>query len=120
MKANGAAENGDAYTVEGVVKNVLNAYVNQTGIRLGYDGTEMTVEEGKYTGDVFFTVTSEAIEGGVRVTIAPDTTWGTSASIATWWTDYVRVNNNNSVAKNYIENAQFVDGVLTFDFMFVG
>ena len=118
---NGRADAEDAaYTIEGIVKNVLNAYVNQTGIRLGYNGTEMTVEEGKYTGDVFFTVESSAIEGGVRVTITPDTTWGTPASIATWWTDYVRVNNNNSVAKTCIENPQFVDGVLTFDFMYTG
>lgn len=119
----GIMKNGEAdaenapYTVEGVVKNVLNAYINQTGIRLTYANGEMTVEEGKYTGDVFFTVESVEEAGATTVTITPDATWGTKAEIAEWWTDYVRVNNNNSTAKTYISNASVDgDGVLTFTF----
>ena len=116
---NGTADGDNAaYTVDGVVKNILNAYVNQTGIRLTYTADGITVEEGKYTGDVFFTVESTVNEdGSVAVTITPDTTWGTPAEIAEWWTDYVRVNNNNSVAKTYISDAAVSeDGVLTFTF----
>ncbi len=118
MQGNGTAENGDAYTIDGVVKNILNAYVNQTGIRLSYDAeTGITVEEGKYTGAVFFTVESESDgDDGFNVTITPDASWGTPAEIAQWWTDYVRFNNNNSVAKGYISNAAFADGTLTFNF----
>ena len=115
---NGSADaDNAAYTVDGVVKNILNAYVNQTGIRLTYTADGITVEEGKYTGAVFFEVEFEVNEdGSVAVIITPDTTWGTPAEIATWWKDYVRVNNNNSVAKTYISDAEVVDGVLTFTF----
>lgn len=116
---NGAADADDAaYTVDGVVKNILNAYVNQTGIRLTYTADGITVEEGKYTGDVFFTVNCESDgDDGWNVTITPDTSWGTPAEIASWWTDYVRFNNNNSVAKEYISGAAVSeDGVLTFNF----
>ncbi|MBQ8541407.1 MAG: Ig-like domain-containing protein [Clostridia bacterium] len=114
---NGNAGEDAPYTVDGVVKNILNAYVNQTGIRLSYTADGIAVEEGKYTGDVFFTVTSVSDgDDGFNVTITPDTTWGTPAEIAQWWTDYVRFNNNNSVAKGYISGAEFADGVLTFNF----
>ena len=114
---NGNAGEDAPYTVDGVVKNILNAYVNQTGIRLSYTADGIAVEEGKYTGDVFFTVTSVSDgDDGFNVTITPDTTWGTPAEIAQWWTDYVRFNNNNSIAKGYISGAEFVDGALTFNF----
>ncbi len=116
---NGTADADEApYTVDGVVKNILNAYVNQTGIRLTYTADGITVEEGKYTGDVFFTVESTVNEdGSVAVTITPDASWGTPAEIASWWTDYVRVNNNNSTAKTYISDAAVDEaGVLTFTF----
>ncbi|MBR5535975.1 MAG: hypothetical protein IKU60_04935, partial [Clostridia bacterium] len=100
-----------------VVKNILNAYVNQTGIRLTVTADGVAVEEGKYTGDVFFTVDSVSDgDDGFNVTITPDASWGTPAEIATWWTDYVRFNNNNSIAKGYINDAAFADGVLTFNF----
>ncbi len=114
---NGNADGQDApYTVEGTVKNILNAYVNQVGIRLLYNNGEMSVSD-KYTGDVFFDVTQEAIDGGVRVTITPDTTWGTPVEIASWWNEYIRVNNNNSVASTYMSNATIENGVLSFDFV---
>ncbi len=114
---NGNAGEDAPYVVEGTVKNILNAYINQVGIRLGWNGADMAVEAGKYTGDVFFAVTQEAIDGGVRVTITPDTTWGTPVEIAQWWNEYVRVNNNNSVAATYMSNATFNEGALTFDFV---
>ncbi|MBQ3111005.1 MAG: hypothetical protein IJC69_07690 [Clostridia bacterium] len=118
MKNGTADADNAAYTVDGVVKNILNAYVNQTGIRLSYTADGITVEEGKYTGDVFFTVESTVnADGSVAVTITPDASWGTPAEIASWWTDYVRVNNNNSVAKTYISDAAVDEaGVLTFTF----
>ena len=118
---NGAADAENApYTDDGVIENILNAYINQTGIRLDYDKETyaVAVEEGKYTGDVFFTVTSEEIEGGARITIAPEESWATKATIASWWTDYVRFNNNNSISRNYISNANIDEnGILTFDFI---
>ncbi len=118
MKNGTADADNAAYTVDGVVKNILNAYVNQTGIRLTYTADGIAVEDGKYTGDVFFAVESTVNEdGSVAVTITPDASWGTPAEIATWWTDYVRVNNNNSVAKTYISDAAVDEaGVLTFTF----
>lgn len=108
----------EAYSVNGIVKDVLNAYLNQTGIRLTVTEDGITVEDGKYTGDVFFIVDCVS-DGSVGwdVTITPDTTWGTPAEIASWWTDYVRFNNNNSVAKSYIsQDVISEDGVLTFNF----
>ncbi len=123
---NGAADTEDAYTVDDVVKNILNAYVNQTGIRLTVTTDGVTVEDGKYTGDVFFTVESVSDgDDGFNVTITPDTSWNTPAEIAEWWTDYVRFNNNNSVAKGYISANYYIDnepvfihadGSLTFNF----
>ncbi len=108
----------EAYSVNGIVKDVLNAYLNQTGIRLTVTEDGITVEEGKYTGDVFFIVDCVSDgDDGWNVTITPDTTWGTPAEIASWWTEYVRFNNNNSVAKGYISGAAISgDGVLTFNF----
>lgn len=117
MKNGSADAEGAEYTVDGVVKNILNAYVNQTGIRLSYTADGIAVEDGKYTGDVFFTVESVSDgDDGWNVTITPAADWGTKAEIAAWWTDYVRFNNNNKVAKTYISNAEFVDGTLTFNF----
>lgn len=116
---NGSADAENApYTVDGVVKNILNAYVNQTGIRLSVSADGIAVEDGKYTGDVFFTVTSVSDgDDGWNVTITPDASWGTPAEIAAWWTDYVRFNNNNSIAKGYISDAAVdAEGVLTFNF----
>ncbi len=126
MKNGSADADNAAYTVDGVVKNILNAYVNQTGIRLSYTADGIAVEEGKYTGDVFFTVECVSDgDDGFNVTITPDTSWGTPAEIADWWTDYVRFNNNNSVAKGYISANYYInsdpvfvhtDGTLTFNF----
>ncbi len=126
MKNGGTAEADMEYTVDGVVKNILNAYVNQTGIRLTVKDDGITVEENKYTGDVFFTVECVSDgDDGWNVTITPDTSWGTPAEIAAWWTDYVRFNNNNSKAKEYISASHYVnsdpvyiheDGTLTFNF----
>ncbi|MBQ6795661.1 MAG: hypothetical protein IJO83_05905, partial [Clostridia bacterium] len=113
----GLMKEGDE-PLEGVIRNILNAYVNQTGIRLTKNDEGITVEDGKYTGDVFFTVESVSDgDDGWNVTITPADGWKTPASIAEWWTDYVRVNNNNSIAKGYISNAAIDEtGVLTFNF----
>ncbi|MBQ7876464.1 MAG: hypothetical protein IJ316_04160 [Clostridia bacterium] len=114
---NGTADDQYANTVDATVEAVLNAYVNMTGIRLSVTADGVAVEDNKYTGAVFFTVESVSDgDDGFNVTITPDTTWGTPAEIAQWWTDYVRFNNNNGVAKGYISNAAFADGVLTFNF----
>lgn len=73
-------------------------YINQTGIRLTYkaDGT-ISVEEGRYTGDVFFNAEASVNDdGSTTVTVTPDATWGTPA--------HVRVNNNNSAVRTFITN----------------
>ncbi len=119
--------NGDD-AISKVLYNVLNAYINQTGIRLEFseDGTMSARESGngKYTGDIFFDVQScENDDKSTSVTIrvlGEDEGFAESVSIASWWKDYVRVNNNHSVAKGYICNEKIEDNVLTFDFVMPG
>ncbi len=112
------------YTVDDAVKEILGAYVNQTGIRLTYttDGTmsARVTGNGAYTGDLFFNVTSSVNEdGSTAVTVTPlgeSDGFFNSVTIASWWKDYVRINNNNSVAVNYISDEKIENGVLSFKF----
>jgi hypothetical protein len=100
------------------VKSVLNAYANQTGLRLTVSGGEFGVAS-TYTGDALFTVESARTDdGSYAVTVTPVNANVDLAAAEAWWTDYVRVNNNNSVAKTYISNASFdaETGALTFTF----
>lgn len=123
---NSAAEADSSlpYTIDDVVKSVLNAYVNQTGIRLTYssDGTMTARTEGNgaYTGDLFFNVESTLNEnGGTDVVITPlgdADGFGNVISIASWWQEYIRINNNNSVATKYISNVKMENGALSFTF----
>ena len=98
--------------------DVLNAYVNQTGIRLTYssDGTitARTEGTGAYSGDLFFEVSRvDNGDGSYTVTVTPST----NAEIREWWKEYVRINNNNSAVVNMITNDSIAeDGTLTFTF----
>ncbi len=112
------------YTVDDAVKEVLMAYVNQTGIRLTYspDGSVSARVSGKgaYTGDLYFNVTSSVnSDGSTSVSITPlGETDGffNSVTIPSWWKDYIRINNNHSVATQYISEEKLENGVLSFTF----
>lgn len=122
------AEDNLPYTVDDAVKNVLNAYVNQTGIRLTYtsDGVmgARTTGKGAYTGDLFFDVTSSVNEnGGTNVVITPygaKDNFNNQVQFASWWQDYIRINNNNTVATSYMSDVKFENGVISFTFTLPG
>ncbi len=111
------------YAIDEAVKNVLSAYVKQTGIRLTYssDGTMSARTEGKgaYTGDVSFAVTSVTNANSTSVVIKPlgeEEGFKNKVDIPAWWEDYIRINNNNSVAINYISDVKMENGELSFVF----
>ncbi len=114
---NGAVDlvEGDTYVVDEAVASVLNAYVNQTGVRIVIENGAAAVAS-TYTGDVFFDVTSVKNGDSYEITITPDASFVTPVTISDWWKDYVRVNNNNSTAKGFISNEKIENGVLTFTF----
>jgi hypothetical protein len=122
------AEDNLPYTVDDAVKNVLNAYVNQTGIRLTYtsDGVmgARTTGKGAYTGDLFFDVTSSVNEnGGTNVVITPygaKDNFNNQVQFASWWQDYIRINNNNTVATSYMSDVKFENSVISFTFTLPG
>ncbi len=85
-----------------VLINVLNAYVNQTGVRLTLsDNTEAGAltartgdDSGAYTGDAFFTVGDTTYaDGKYTVTL---TAVGNAKIDVDLFNEYVRINNNNS------------------------
>ena len=116
--ATGEDKTGTVYELTDVLVDVLNAYVNQTGIRLTYssDGTitARTEGTGAYSGDLFFEVSRvDNGDGSYTVTVTPST----NAEIREWWKEYVRINNNNSAVVNMITNDSIAeDGTLTFTF----
>ncbi len=91
----------DYENVPTVLINVLNSYVNHTGIRLTLsDSTEAatltarTSGNGAYTGDAFFTVSDTTYsEGCYTVTL---TTIGDAVIDVDLFNKYLRINNNNS------------------------
>ncbi len=118
---NGVSEKD--YTLENNVTlyKVLNAYVNMVGIRLNLASDEMsanTTGKGKYTGDVFFDVACEKKENVYTVTVTPITDgFANPVTIAGYWKEFIRINNNNSAVKEMISNESISEeGVLTFDF----
>ncbi len=113
------------YTTNGnnALYNVLNAYVNAVGVRLtlSQDGTVAPAlsGNGKYSGDVFFTVTSTQKSDNVHtITVTPITDgFNNPVTIAKYWDEFVRINNNHSTVKTCISNSTInSDGTLTFDF----
>ncbi len=107
--------------------DVLNAYVNQVGIRLSFtDNADFTDWElraretgkGAYTGDAFFEVGETLVDGKVySVTLTP---LGNKTKIKTegdYWNKYVRINNNNSQIKVLTTLSDNGDGTykLSFD-----
>lgn len=122
------ADSALPYTIDDDVKNVLNSYINQTGIRLTYnsDGSMVVRQTGNgtYTGSLFFDVEYTVNDNNsTTVTIIPygeEDGFGNSVEITEWWKNYVRINNNNSTAKTYITDDKIEDGVLTFTFTMPG
>lgn len=114
------ADDNLPYTVDEAVKNVLNAYINETGIRLVYKSDGSMSASDVYTGDVFFDVEySSNDDGSTSVVITPlGATDGfvNQVEIASWWKEYVRINNSNTAVQWYIRDAEINDGVLTFTF----
>ena len=124
--SNGIEEDtDDDYSVDSQygLYDVLNAYVNMVGVRLtmASDGsvTARTEGSGAYTGDVFFNVTSEKKSEGVyTITVSPVTeNFNNKVTIMSYWSEFIRINNNNSVVKEQISNSVTNDdGSVTFDF----
>ena len=118
------AESDLPYTIDDAVKSVLSAYINQTGIRLTYASDKSmsarTTGKGAYTGDLFFDVESSVNEdGSTHVVITPygeTDGFHNKVEIASWWQEYIRINNNNTIAKEYISDVKMEDGVLSFTF----
>lgn len=122
MKNSSADAENAPYNVDGAVANVLNAYINQVGIRLTLSNGEIvarTSGSGAYTGDVFFDVESlDNGDGTYAVTITPKggAEFNNTVSIASWWNEYVRINNNHSIVAQNINDITLENNVLTFTF----
>ncbi len=123
--ASDAVDGGDVEydTSDCGLYNVLNAYVNMVGVRLTLtqDGkvTARTEGTGAYTGDIFFNVASQAKGNGVyTITVSPLTeNFNNAVTIMSYWDEFIRINNNNSIVKQNISNTVFnPDGSITFDF----
>ena len=98
--------------------NVLNAYVNQTGIRLGFSTeglSEYTGTNGAYSGDGAFFEVSEAKVQGTTYTIKL-TPVGKAVIDTRIATEYVRINNNNSAIKTLVTISENGDGTYTLKF----
>lgn len=103
--------------------DVLNAYVNQVGIRLTFSDNadftdwELTEREdgvGSYNGKAFFEVGETEVDGKVyMVKLTPK---GEKTVIKDNWKNYIRINNNNSQVKlcTVLENNN--DGTYTLKF----
>lgn len=106
-----------------ILVKVLNAYVNQTGVRLTLsDATESAqltarTEEGRigaYTGDAFFTVGETSYsEGKYTVTL---TAAGKAKIDVNLFNEYVRINNNNSLVSAHTTITDNGDGTYTLVF----
>ena len=98
---------------------VLNAYVNQTGIRLSVTSEGLSEYTGvgtsAYSGVQFFEVVSAetVAENVYTITIRPV---GNNTIIAPYWQEYIRINNNNSKIKSYTSLTDNSDGSVTIRF----
>ncbi|MGM9551710.1 MAG: hypothetical protein ACI3XA_05590 [Clostridia bacterium] len=116
---NGTASDPEDHTGEmpEVLVNVLNAYVNQTGIRLAFADSTLTARTtgtGAYTGDAFFNVSETTVDGTTyTVTLTPV---GNAKLNTNYWSEYVRINNNNSKVKVATQLTDNGDGTYTLTF----
>lgn len=122
--SNGLENNDDIYGVgeNSALYKVLNAYVNMVGIRLNLssngDIAPTTSGDGSYRGDVFFSaVCTKTSDNSYSVTVTPLADFSYKVTIASYWNDFIRINNNTSIVKNCISNSQtYDDGSISFDF----
>ncbi|MBQ8540826.1 MAG: hypothetical protein IJ435_05045 [Clostridia bacterium] len=113
-----ADENGKYDELSEELLAVLNAYVNQTGIRLGFSTeglSEYTGTNGAYSGDgAFFEVSDAAVNGTIyTIKLTPV---GQAVIDTTMATEYVRINNNNSAIKTLVTVTDNNDGTYTLTF----
>ncbi len=115
--------NDNNYTIDSYgLYDVLNAYINMVGVRLSLtkDGTitARTEGTGAYTGDVFFSVTSQKKSDNVyTITVTPLDSFNHKVSIMSYWQEFIRINNNNSTVRAHISaSVTNPDGSVTFDF----
>lgn len=121
-----AKEDTDDENADQILFDVLNAYVNQVGIRLvlsdnadfsDWELRENADAKGAYTGECFFEVGETEVDGKVySVKLTPR---GNKTVIKTengYWNNYVRINNNNSQVKLCTTLADNGDGTYTLSF----
>ncbi len=126
LLVNGSTDNTeyeDGAMKSELLYKVLNAYVNQVGIRLTFSDNEsftdweLTVRtdgNGSYSGDAYFIVSETTSVGKVYyVTLIPV---GENTVILNYWNTYIRINNNNSLIKLYTELEDNGDGTYTLSF----
>ncbi|MBQ3110111.1 MAG: hypothetical protein IJC69_03100 [Clostridia bacterium] len=111
-------ENGKYDELSEELLAVLNAYVNQTGIRLSFSTEGLsayTGTKGAYTGDGAFFEVSDAKVDGTTYTIKL-TPVGQAVINTDIATEYVRINNNNSAIKTLVTVTANSDGTYTLTF----
>ncbi len=109
---------GDYSEISENLLKVLNAYVNQTGIRLGFSTeglSEYNGTNGAYSGDgAFFEVSDAKVDGTTyTIKLIPVGQAVIDTRIAT---EYVRINNNNSQIKTLVTIIDNDDGTYTLTF----
>ncbi len=109
---------------------VLNAYLNQVGIRLTISGIakdgkvairdEASGKSGAYTGVPFFEISESSKTGNSGVYTITLTAVGDNTTFKKFWNEYVRINNNHGTVINGItfDNAMISDDNKTITFTF--
>ncbi len=100
-----------------ILVDVLNAYVNKTGVRLTLSDSALTARtegNGAYTGEAFFTVGETTFaDGKYTVTLTAE---GESKIDVNLFNQYVRINNNNSKVSPVTTITDNGDGTYTIVF----
>ena len=119
----GSTDNTEYDEITKLLFDVLNAYVNQVGIRLTFSDNadfsewelrECTDGNGSYKGESFFEVGETTVNGKVySVTLTP---LGENTIIKDNWNNYIRINNNNSQIKLCTTLTDNEDGTYTLSF----
>ncbi|MBR5536007.1 MAG: hypothetical protein IKU60_05095, partial [Clostridia bacterium] len=125
LKTNNAETNveGETYDpTDAKLVKVLNAYVNQTGIRLVLVDNELVAHTGEtstkggaYKSEAFFEAGETTVNGNIyTVTLTPV---GDNTEFKAYWTEYIRINNNHNKVVNGVTNSTLnEDGTLTLVF----
>ncbi len=123
LLVNGNTDNTEYDEMTALLFDVLNAYVNQVGIRLTFSDNEdfsdwelreNTDGKGSYKGESFFEVGETTVNGKVYSVIL--TPMGENTVIKNNWNNYIRINNNNSQVKLCTTLTDNEDGTYTLSF----